>query len=344
MQVAVASVDASITGVAVELRHLSLCRSTAAAPLLSCLLGGPAATPTEQRQRALAAAEAAAASGGSSSWVEVVTLEADDQQASPAAAPHLTQRARLAVSVHYFDQAAAPGTPGAGSGAPPAPGQLHCSVAVGRLLLAHAPGFATSLVLFAGQYSAVSSVSPFVGGLPRGRLPGASSASLRSSRAASPAKPASAASLPTSPGAAAAAAAPLEGDAAGQAGEGRSLLAQTLQPKLALECRIAQLELAALASQAPDAAAAVLLLRQAELHRCAAGGAQAAAAASPGAMRNSTCAAVRWPPCSGSLSWGAPWNSHLRHALLAPPAGGASMHPGRLCLLASCSMLDACCT
>lgn len=30
----------------------------------------------------------------------------------------------------------------------------------------------------------------------------------------------------------------------------------------------------------------------------------------------------RAPPCSGLLNWGAPWNGHLRHTLLAPAAGG----------------------
>lgn len=270
-----ASVDASISGVAIELQHLTLRRSPVAIPLLSRLLaaaGAGAGRGTARHKQAVAAAAAAADSAGSSSWVEVVALQADEQQPSPATAAHLSkqqqERARLAVSVHYFDQAAAPGASTVGSGKPVAPGQLHCSVAVGRLLLAHAPGFLTSLVLFGRQCTAAASASPFRGGrLPRGRLLGASSTSLWSSRGGNPSKTAAVEhSQPTSPRS------PGGSDSEGGSSEGGRvpLLVQALRPQLQLECRVAQLEVAVLSSQAPEAAAAVLLLRQLELHRCAA--------------------------------------------------------------------------
>ena len=255
-----------------ELQRLSLRRSTAAMPLLSCLLACNGGAASSAQQQALAAAAAAAASAGSSSWVDVLALEADGQQQSAAAAPHLSPqqqaRARLAVSVHFWDQAARPGSPGAGSGAPPAPGQLHCSVAVGRLLLAHAPGFLTHLALFAGQYSAAASISPFSGG----RLPGGSSSGLLLGGSSGAASRATSPERPGPPGSAAAAAAAADGAAAGEGaapeGRGKPLLAQALQPHVQLEWRVGQLEVVALASEAPDAAAAVLLLRQLELRRC----------------------------------------------------------------------------
>lgn len=277
LQVAVASVDASISGVAAELQRLSLRRNTAAAPLLAHLLvplgdplgGGADSDAMGSRLQAVAAA-AAVAVAGSDSWVDVVALEADPQQ-SAAAEAHMTQRqqaqAHLAVSLHYYDSGAGPNVP-AGAAKPPAVGQLRCSVAVGRLLVAHAPGFATSLLLFAGQFSAAAAASPFVGK----RLPGSSSGDLAGGSAAgspvrSPYKGA-AAEPPRLPSAGAALPQPSEpetqtgGDAAGT-----PLLVQAMQPQLLLECRVAEVELAVLASQAPDAAAAVLLLRQLELRR-----------------------------------------------------------------------------
>lgn len=262
--------DASISGVAVELQQLSLRRSTAAVRLLSHLLGHSG--HSSSAQQALAAAAAAAASAGSGSWVDVLLLEADGQLSSPAAAPHLSQQqqaqARLAVSVHFYDQSARPGARASSGGVPHTPGQLHCTAAVGRLLVAHAPGFVTHLALFAAQYSTAASVSPFSGG----RLPGGggSSSSLllpagspAPSRAASPERPGQ-------PHSAAAAAATTSGvaDAEGAAeGGSSSLLAQALLPHVQLEWRVGQLELAALSSEAPDASAAVLLLQQLELRR-----------------------------------------------------------------------------
>lgn len=261
--------DAAISGVAVELQQLSLRRSTAAVPLLSHLLRYSGNSGGEQQ--ALAAAAAAAASAGSGSWVDVLLLEADGQPPSPAAAPHLSPqqqaRARLAVSVHFYDQSARPGGPASGSVTPHTPSQLHCTAAVGRLLVAHAPGFLTHLALFAGQYSAAASVSPFT----RGRLPGLSSSSSLLLPPGSPA-PSKAASpeRPGQPGSAAATAPSGAADAgpAGDAGGGsRPLLAQALLPQAQLEWRIGQLELAALSSEAPGASAAVLLLSQLELRR-----------------------------------------------------------------------------
>jgi hypothetical protein len=69
-------------------------------------------------------------------------------------------------------------------------------------------------------------------------------------------------------------------------------LSQALHPQLVLSCRVAQVEVAALSSQTSEAAAALLLLRELELR-------------------------------SGDLGWDAPWNNHLRQALLAPSQGEA---------------------
>lgn len=268
-QVAVASMDASISGVAVELQQLSLRRSTAAVPLLSHLLGHSGRSSSEQQ--ALAAAAAAAAAAGSGSWVDVLLLEVDGQLSSPAAAPHLSlqqqAQARLAVSVHFYDQSARPGARASRAGGPHTPSQLHCTAAVGRLLVAHAPGFATHLALFAAQYSTAASASPFSGG----RLPGESSSSSlllpagspASSRAASPERP----GQPGSAAAAATASSAAGGAEDAAEGGSSSLLAQALLPHVQLEWRVSQLELAALSSEAPEASAAVLLLRQLELRR-----------------------------------------------------------------------------
>lgn len=274
LQVAVASMDTSISGVAVELHQLSLRRSAAAVQLLSRLLGlcGRSVSVSSAGHQALAAAAAAAASAGSGSWVDVLVLEADGQPPSPAAAAHLSPqqqaRAQLAVSVHYYDQAARPGGSASTAGGPLTPGQLHCSAAVGRLLVAHAPGFLTHLALFAGQYSAAASVSTLSGG----RLPGHSSSSLllpggspAPSRATSPERPGHPGSSAAAAGCGAAEAEAAAGDAG--AGGKPGLLAQALLPHVQLEWRIGQLEVVALSSEAPEASAVVLLLRQLELRR-----------------------------------------------------------------------------
>ncbi|KAL4436856.1 hypothetical protein ABPG75_003995 [Micractinium tetrahymenae] len=287
LQVAVASVDASISGVAVELQQLTLRRSTAAAPLLTHILspsGGAAVGQAEQR-----ALSAAAAAAGSSAWVEVLSLEPEQPLKPPS--PRSQQQAaqtQLAVSVHYFDSAAGPGS-ALPSGAP-APGQLRCSIALGRVLLAHAPGFVTNMLLLAKQYPACASGQPAQAAAAASALDGSHAGGLAGPTGAE-AEPAGAAEPATEPGLGSG------GGSSGSSGSGgssgaasTSLLAQALQPQLLLECRVAQLELLALASQAPEAAALALLLRQLELR-------------------------------SGALNWEAPWNSRLRHALLAPPPG-----------------------
>lgn len=290
MQVAVASVDATISGVAVELQQLALRRSTAAAPLLAHVLSPNAGGGRQAVRRALSAAAAAA---GSSAWVEVVSL---DPQQTPepdlrGAQPQAAQK-QLAVSVHFFDSAAGPGA------APPsgalAPGQLRCSVALGRVLLAHAPCFVTSMLLLAKQYQVGASWQPGGTAAAAGGPAGSSTGSV-------PAVVVTESAEPTHAGRDGE---PLEHSSSnGVAGSGSahhsastpSLLAQALQPQLLLECRVAELQLLALSSQAPQAAALAVLLQQLELR-------------------------------SGALNWEAPWNSRLRHALLAPPQG----KPGRL--------------
>lgn len=254
-QVAVASVDASISGVAVELRRLSLRRSAAAAALVALMLPPPGSlnnlgsAAQAERQAAIAVA-AAAAAAGSASWVDVLALEADAKHAQEAQLQHeRADASQMALSLHYFDTSAAPSATRAASA-----GRRRCVLAVGRLLMAHAPGFATSLLLFARQYSAASSAGVWDGGRPRG----ASGSEL-------PSAAASLAGTPVKQQALAAAEPPSKEQAAGSGSP--SLLLQALQPGLELECRLAQFEVAALVSQAPDAAAAVLLLRQLELRR-----------------------------------------------------------------------------
>ena len=277
-QVAVASVDASISGVAVELHQLTLRRSTAAAPLLGAMLtpGGAASGAAAAVQPDRLALAAAVAAAGSSSWVEVLSLEAEQpvQAASPPEQQQQQQKQQqLAVSVHFFDSAAAPG--GARPQGSPTPGQLRCTARVGRLLVAHAPGFVSNLLLLARQYEAGAAAAAMFNALPV----------AGSSPLPRPAAPASDASQP-------------EGAAAGERSGGASgssspsSLAQALQPQLLVECRLAQVELLALSSQAPEAAAVALLLRQLDLH-------------------------------SGALNWEAPWNTRLRHTLLAPAQGEA---------------------
>lgn len=316
-QLAVASVDASISGAAVEVLHCSLRRSLAAAALVSQLLAAPGtaagveAAPARtgmaksrsaaslQRLEADRQALAAAASvAGSSSWVEVVALEGEQQeQATPPPSPGQQEVARAAVSVHYYDTTAAPRGQARSSGFPgsskPQGAALRCSVTVGRLLLAHAPGLLTNLLLLAGQYSAGGgpAVAPSASGVMLG-----SSDSLcapgdgGTSKAGSPANPAaSAGSLDWQ-----------ATESADAASSSPSLLAQALQPQLVLSCRVAQVEVAALSSQASEAAAVLLLLRELELR-------------------------------SGPLNWEAPWNNHLRHALLAPTHGEPRQPPSACC-------------
>ena len=235
-----------------ELRRLSLRRSAAAAPLASLLLPPPgslsdsSAAALEARRAATATAVAAAAAAGSVSWVDVLVLEADAQQQQPDMQRHPegADASQLAASLHYYDTNAAPSATRAAS-----PGRRRCVLAVGRLLLAHAPGFATSLCLFASHYSAAASA----GVLGDSRFRGSSGVELASAAGSPPGSP----TAPAPP-------------ATGQSAAGGApplLLLQALQPQLELECRLSQLEVAALASQAAGAAAAVLLLRQLELRR-----------------------------------------------------------------------------
>jgi hypothetical protein len=283
----VASVDASISGVAVELQQCSLRRSTAAAPLLPRLLAASTADGAAMAGGSLGSLEqqaAAVMAAGSSDWVEVLALEPEPP--TPASHPGKQQQreeAKLAVSFQYFNTTGAPGDAASsrGGGKAAADGQLRCAVALGRLLLAHSPGFATNLLLFAGQNGAATApassavVAKNSSSSSNGSDEPAGGGSASTSRTASPVKPVAT----TSPGA-----------AAQQEAGSPSLLEQALQPQLLLECRVAQVQLAALASQAPGAAAAALLLQQLELR-------------------------------SGALNWGQPWNSHLRNALLAPAQG-----------------------
>ncbi len=284
-----ASKDASISGVAVELEQLALRRSTAAAPLLANLLS-PGGSGRQADRLALSAATAAA---GSSAWAEVLSLEPQQPLEPPYGAPFQQKEAgkQLAVSVHFFDTAAGPGA------APPtgalAPGRVRCSVALGRVLVAHAPGFVTNMVLLTRQYQAgagwqLGGAEAGVGGMGAhaGDSPGALGTMAEDLALARPAEEPPEHSNGTG------GASDVDG---GSRSGAPSPLAQTLQPQLVLECRVSQLELLALSSQAPEAAALVLRLRQLELR-------------------------------SGPLNWEAPWNSRLRHALLSPPQG----EPGRM--------------
>lgn len=315
LQVAVASRDASISGVAVELQQLTLRRSTAAAPLLTHVLApgtagtaGTAGPDSEQRGTELGALAAAAAAAGSSSWVEVLCLEAPLAPAgtppSPAASKQLMQQQQPAVSVHFFDTAAGPSAAGAASGtaATAAPGQLRCSVSLGRLLLAHAPGFATNLLLLARQYEGGTALAVLPDGIPA--APPATPTKQAAATRAAAASP-----FPD-------AVSPAGGSnigANGANGTNPSVLAQAMQPQLLLECRVGQVDLALLSSQAADATALVLALRQLELR-------------------------------SGPLNWEAPWSSRLRRTLLAP-AQGFKGHGLRLSLgAAELAVADSACS
>ena len=286
MQVAVASVDASISGVAVELHQCSLRRSTAAVPLLPRLLAASTADTTAFAGGSFGNLEqqaAAVMAAGSSAWVEVLALEPEPP--TPASHPGKQQQreeAKLAVSFRYFNTTGAHGDASSSSssgGKTVAGGQLRCAVSLGRLLVAHSPGFATNLLLFAGQYGAANARANSAAVAKHSSSNGgdgpADGGSTSTSRRASPVKPAAATGSVA---------------AAQQEAGGPSLLEQALQPQQLLECRVAQVQLAALASQAPGAAAVALLLQQPELR-------------------------------SGALNWGQPWNSHLRNALLAPAHG-----------------------
>lgn len=266
-----------------ELQRLTLRRSTAVAPLLARLLSSEASC---SRAECLALS-AAATAAGSSAWAEVVSLEPQRQLEQPL--PDAQQQAaqkQLSVSVHFFDSAAGPGSAPPSGG--PSPGQLRCTVALGHVLLAHAPGFVANMLLLARQYQVGAAWQPGRAAAacgPLGSLAGGPSAVLAIPAATSAgAVPGAAPGEPTGQ--------PSGGsDASSGAAPGTpSLLAQALQPHLLLECRVAQLQLLALSSQAPQAAALALQLRHLELR-------------------------------SGALSWEAPWNSRLRHALLAPPQG-----------------------
>lgn len=315
--------DASITGAVLEVQQCSLRRSTASAVLVAQLLAasqGNTSTAgsdrelwaeTGQQQAAVhgrgradgdrQALAAAAAAAGSSSWVDVLSLDANEQQAErPTASKETDAQQQTAVSLRYFNTAVAAPDSARGSATRP-PGStstLRCSVALGRLLLAHAPGFVTHLAVVVGQYAAGAAAA--AGAVQQ---PGTSAQQLsnRSDEPDDSNSPSSAGAGVSKAGGPAVATQPPEVSPALQsaeqpaeqaaAGSGSpSLLTQALQPQLALEFRVGRVELVALSSQAADAAAAVVLLRQLELR-------------------------------SGDLNWQAPWNGHLRSALLAPSRG-----------------------
>ena len=275
-QVAVFSVDAAISGCVAQLKQCSLLRSTAAAQLLSRLLS--AGLDSSRGGGGEAASQQSASAGGSSGghgWVQVVSFEAELQPPSPRGSPSKHQNEQqqqqqqhepqLAVSGHYYDTALLEGHGGLG------PAQQRCSIAVGRVVLAHAPGFAANLALFVGEYSDPGSACSSSGGddntLVQQTQPRTPPALLLAANGDADASSGSSSSS-SSP----------------------SLLEQLLQSQLLLECRVSRLDLAVLSSQAPDASAALLTLRQLAVH-------------------------------GGGLDWEAPWSSHLRHSLLAPPQG-----------------------
>jgi hypothetical protein len=233
-------------------------------------------------------------------------LDAEEQQAErPTASKETDAQQQTAVSLRYYNTAAAAPDSARGSATRP-PGStstLRCSVALGRLLLAHAPGFVTHLAVVVGQYAAggaaagvvqqpVTSAQQLSNGSDEPDNSNSPSNSNSNSSAAAGASKAGGPAVATQPPEASPALQSAEqpADQAAAGSSSPSLLTQALQPQLALECRVGRVELVALSSQAADAAAAVLLLRQLELR-------------------------------SGDLNWQAPWNGHLRSALLAPSRG-----------------------